>query len=549
MKIKLSYFLSSGLILSGLFTLASCSTDDNLSGYDGSFNEEIYFLSRINEDAIVKTRQLDTLDVTTAPFNGYFYIESSSADNTSGEPIIGIYRVPSGYQSTLEPIDEENRLKWQSLRTPHTFHTWTLPWFDTQTIDESGSYVETQPKWSSSDWTSASGVSTEPCTIYFKDSPEGENGYDIYNNNSVYETFVGTIAGPYDYINHGKYVELIYRHLVSKISVEGLSILKGDNSVDEDIVANITFMGMPTYATFYPHPDDTTAPYVAPPNDIDPDSGVTFFINNKANDSGNKNEFYICPELDFSNIGFKINVNNEEYSANGDYFGSFNDIEFIREDDDGLSAGDGSDSRVLHAGEMMKLKFQLIPGVGPGIAVVIEDWSTKDQKNATHYPNPGIYTSAQMEELLNLFKQFAADTTPIPDALLEYLELYGFIDEDGNYIFPLYDNVSVSTSILSILKPFIIDGLGHQLTMQTNKNNVFNGTPYYNIGPVRNVYISDPNGNNSIYIDSDGNIYTFNPETGMYDATGNSLPPLENNQYSYDVNPVTGEVIPSTFYK
>lgn len=545
-RLYFSLSLFSCVILS---QLGGCRTEEEITLPQLPEDSRVAFSAVISDLQNVKTRSLDTLYVTTSPFNGNFYIQLDTTTETGAtDTIIATYKVPSGYEGELQPIDSDNELRWHSIRGQHSFYSWTMPWYDGYNAD--GIVDDT---FNSRLWTDLAEVNAGPISIKFNDSPEGEE-YDQYKNNVIYETFIGASAGPYSYLDHGKYVELTFRHLVSKINVNMLALIKEDNSINEDAVGDITFMGMPSTAIFYPHPENGGAPYVSPPDYINQDAGLTFFINNKVGNqaNGTKNEFYICPELDFSQIGFKINLNNLEYGSNGDYFGSFSDVEFVRIGED-FDSPTGGDDKILHAGEMMTLNFQLIPGVGPGVSVVIEDWSTKSQTDAVNHPYQGLYTSSELEELIDLFKQYnPKNYTEIPPELMEYFDLYGR-DEDGNLIFPLYDNLVYDklvggNCVFAIFKKFIIDGQGHQITLATNRNATFGGTPYYNLGPVRDVYISDPAGNNSIYIDSDGYVYLFNPETQDFDKTDNRLEPLDDPYNSYDINPVTGEVIRSDFY-
>lgn len=545
--------LFSLMVVSAILT--ACQSD-GVYVPDLTSDASISFRARLLDENQIKTRMLDTLYVTSTPFSGNFYIEMNSVDPETGaeSSTIGTYRVPSGYEGVLQPVDDANALSWQTLEGAHTFYSWTMPWYDGYVADSS---TEPDSNFDSSLWTDATEVTTDPVTIYFHDSPEGPE-YNQYKNNAIYETFIGSTSGPYSYIGHGKYVDFTFRHLVSKINVDMLALVKTDNSINKDAVGDITFMGLPSEATFYAHPDDGSAPYVAAPAQLNPDSGVTFFINNAPGNeaSGTKNEFYICPEIDFSQIGFKINLNNAEYGNEGDYFGSFNDVEFIRVSGEDFDIGDGTDDKVLHAGEMMTLNFMLVPGVGPGVSVIIQDWSTESQRSAVNHPYQGIYTDEEMQELIELFAKYNPANYPngqIPEEIMEYFELYGIVNDEGEMVFPLYDDVHISTSVCSIFKGFIVDGRGHKLIMRTNSNQTFGGTPYYNIGPVRDIYITDDNGNNAIYIDSDGYVFIFDEETQDFVKTDNQLGELDytaNGQpaYSYDINPKTGEIIKSNFY-
>lgn len=543
MKLKGLYSLAAIVMLATI--MESCMREDAVT-LTLPENCNVEFSAILKDSYKVKTRTLDTLYVASSPFSGNFYIELFTDTPAPGESqsLIATYKVPSGYEGILAPINEENQLEWQTLEGNHTFYSWTMPWYDGYSAAD-----ETDDNFESTTWTNATEVSTDPVEIYFHDSPEGPGGYDIYKNNAIYSTFIGAVSGPYSYVGHGKYVDFTFRHLVSKININMLAIVKPDNSYNKDVVGDITFIGMPETATFYPHPDDGSAPYVEP-GELNQNEGLTFFINNIDQGTGSRNELYIAPEIDFSNIGFKINLNNLDYGQEGDYYGNFNDVVFVREGED-FDDVNGRDSKILHAGEMMTLNFQLLPGQGPGVSVIIKNWDTESQHSAVNHPYQGIYTDEEFGDLINMFGKYNPPSNyypNIPEEMMEYFELYGITIEDDQLVFPLYDNVNIDASVVSIFKSFIIDGQGHQLVMKTNRNQTFGGTPYYNIGPVRDIYITDPDGNNSIYIDSDGFVYTFDQTTQDFVKTTHQLLPLEDGKYSYDINPQTGEIIQSDFY-
>lgn len=510
------------LFLAGItFLLTGCRSEDSVS--PSAFPLPIDFSAKVKDLGNVRTRTLDTVYVASSPYSGNFYIQSNVPGTVTGDTIstIGVYKVPSGYEGTLRPVSTEGELKWLTLYDSHTFYAWTLPW-----EDENPDY---EP----------SAVSMD---IKFHDSGEGVD-YETYQNNAVYETFIGTKEGPYDYVNHGKYVEMTFQHLVSKINIEMLAVVETDNSVHKDVVGDITFMGMPSEAKFYPHPDNCRAPYVEASQTFNADSGVTYFIDNKDNNDDNniRNQFYICPELDFSQIGFKINLNSVEYGNRGDYFGNFNDIEFVRvgEDYDNL---DGSDSKVLHAGEMMTLSFILVPGTGPGVSVIIEKWSYEQEENATHHPYPGIYTDAEMQSVLDVFlNQKEYGVTP---EVKDIFDVYG--EGEGSTDFPLYDNVTLNGAIIPMPPGYTLDGMGHTIYLNSANTGVFGSDPYVNIGEARDLYITY--NDYTIYIDPDGNIFTFDNITQTYTQTQYKLEPYSGNQKSYDIDLKTGEVKSSDYY-
>lgn len=532
-----------------LLTMAvtGCRQDDfgrnNIDAELGS----VEFSALVKENGALKTRALDSVYVTSTPYDCNFYIElltllPGETDSTS---IIGTYKVPGGYQGTLHAIDDGNRLNWQDLESEHTFYAWTLPWINADS-DGNGDYFtdgedgEENPDDDNDtpdqgDDAELYTPDTTPIHITFYNSPEGENGYDKYKNNAVLETFIGTKAGPYSYIKHGKYVDLTFRHLVSKINVSKMTLVKSDGSVNEDVQGDITFIGMPTEAIFYPHPEDGQPPYVKATN-ISSDNGVTYFINNKANET---KVFYICPEIDFSKIGFKINLNDVEYGSYGDYFGSFRDVKFVRNGTE-FDASDGSDITTLHAGEMMTVSFELIPGVGPGVSVIIDDWSTKQSSESVHHSHPGIYTEAEAEDFMSVFGN--------PDATQEQIdnliELYG---EEGSNEFKIYENLTINESYFPMGEEYVLNGMGHQLTMKpATDSSIFNGDPFVTVGPTKDLYITD--GTNTIYIDAEGKIWLIDNATGNATDSGYSLGALETGNVGYNIDLVTGEVIQTNTY-
>ena len=67
---------------------------------------------------------------------------------------------------------------------------------------------------------------------------------------------------------------------------------------------------------------------------------------------------------------------------------------------------------------------------------------------------------------------------------------------------------------------------------------------------MRNVYLTGTyNGVvYKMYIDEDGYTYPYDAATDSYIKSDNRLTELTGNNYSYNVNPATGEVKPVTYY-
>lgn len=534
-------------VIAALFAIcipAGCRSDfdDHGSARDKSivfgatFEENSQLLTRADDEQ--QTETFDSVYISTFPFDMDFYIElNCEQSNGTDYTQLGTYVIPSGYEGQLVTKNGTEPLDWHDLTSKHTFYAWNLPW----------EQEVTQP-------------STEPVPVIFYDSAE-QNGFDEHHNNDYLENFVGAKSANVSYDKQGKYVDLTFFHLVSKIKLGSMMLIKTDGSVQEDLKADITFVGMPTEATFHPHPQDDSnsrngMPYVGEPIKKSPDSGVTYFVDNNAT---TEDWFYICPEVDFSNIDYKVDLTSELYKDYKTYYGTFDDVEFIRVPGSRYDNENGTDKKILHAGEMMTLNLVLIPGVGPGMKIIISDWSTDKPTWSQFHSEAGFYSDSELADILGPFINMKTwpQTEEEWQAFYEqydYLvELYGDIIDDLR-IFYLYDNVTATSNgstisnIFPIPPGFMLDGMGHIVRMKANYG-VFPGNPpYFNIGPCRDVYLTDENGNNSIYIDSDGNIWISDPVTGAYKQTEHKLTPLDGVYKSYDINSVTGEVRKSDYF-
>ena len=507
------------------FSMASCQSE--ITGNDLDFSgEPIEFEGFVKETAQVRSRALDSVYINSNDYGLDFYIQLY-CKSESGQLYreLGVYEVPSGYEGRLTSKDTGSPLNWHDLSSDHTFYAWTLPW--------------------NPDWDPSTEV-PESFPITFQNS-SGSDGYEEYSNNKILEKFIGAKSGPYIYLNHGNYVDSTFFHLVSKIKIGTLSLIKTDGSIEKHLKADVTFINMPTTATFYPVPSDSDRrPYVKP-DDPNPDDGITYYI---ANDAVGSDVFYICPEVNFRKLDFKIKLHNTEYADYDTYFGTFADVEFVRESGNDYDIGDGKDNYTLHAGEMMTLNITLIPGIGPGMKLIITDWSTEEPNESQYHSHPGIYSDAELLDILNAFTSQRDYNVP-PEYIESLFEMYGKLGPNGEKYFPLFDNVTTSSNIFPVYKGYTIDGQGHTVFMSTNygSNNDFGSSQrYYNIGSCRNIYLADQNGNNSIYIDSDGYVWLYNAETGDYDKTENYLEPLEDPYKSYDISAETGKVHKSTYY-
>lgn len=518
--------------------LPGCQSDESVHL---RLAQEIGFGARVTTTQSVRTRALDTLYVTSDPFNCNFYIElcgDMPDDEGIVRPVskIGTYIVPPGYEGRLnaKPGDanatNENLLMWQDLTSDHTFYGWTLPWKDEEGTPMEEVFDTREPLPAS-------------IPVVFHDSPEGKD-FQLWENNASLENFVGTVAGPYSYSGHGKYVELTFHHLVSKIYLRNFALIKTDGSVQRNLKATITFLGMPKQASFIPHPADAEGKPVRPhvtydPNDQVADEGLTFFFCNDPTDKDydprkTYDLFYICPEIDFSTLGFKINLNDIDYGSYGDYYGDFSEVKFVRTP--GTDYDQGGDTKILHAGEMMVLDMYLIPGTGPGISVVIQEWSTEKETESVHHSKPGIYTDGEAADVVGVFGNPNATQEQIDNLF----ELYGEKDENGDKLFHVYENVEINSSSFPVGKDYVLDGMGHSITMRSKSNaSMFNGDPFVSVGPMRDVYLTD--GEHTVWIDPDGKVRIFDETTGEWEVKG-QLDALTGDNVGYHIDLVTGEV-------
>ncbi|MCH5235570.1 MAG: hypothetical protein J1E16_09760 [Muribaculaceae bacterium] len=117
------------------------------------------------------------------------------------------------------------------------------------------------------------------------------------------------------------------------------------------------------------------------------------------------------------------------------------------------------------------------------------------------------------------------------------------LDDDNNKHIMLDDITYTNPyNILPIHRNFSLYGMGEETIIIKDANS----GSYHNIGSVRNLVIQDKNGNNKIFIDEDGFIWTY--YNGEKEKTSNYLTPLSGGNRSYDITCSTGEVKLSTFY-
>ncbi|MCH5224582.1 MAG: hypothetical protein J1D77_01235 [Muribaculaceae bacterium] len=499
-------------------SMSSCVATDE-GGLNNGKDRTLEFSYMVKETREIKTRALDSIYISQT-YNKPIYIELGTT--VEGETVTqyGTYKVASGYEGKLDPMDGSEPLEWQTLNTPHTFYGWTVPWDS-----------EYEP-------------SADPVAVTFQNSSSSEGYYENYNN-QIMEYLIGAQSDAYSYDTHGKYVDLTFFHLVSKIKIGTLQLTESSGAVQKNLKANVTFIGLPTEAILTPHPTTGRPVVTYDPNEVDFNNGVTYYIDNQATGS---DVFYICPEVDFSTLHFQVELMDEAYKDYNIYYGTFDAVNFVRNPGTDYDDENSGDDTTLHAGEMMTLNINLIPGVGPGLALIIDPWSTEEPQESTYHSYPGIYSEAEMNEVLGAFlNQGNPNNGTTPEQIENLFEIYGKTIDGVNY-FRMFDNVTnKGDATIPVPEGYMLDGQGHTIFLEKTHSGVFpDRDPYVNIGPSRDIYIS--NGTYTIYIDTDGNVWKLDPDTQTYQATGYSLEPLSGNYKSYDIDLVTGEVRQSTYY-
>ena len=227
---------------------------------------------------------------------------------------------------------------------------------------------------------------------------------------------------------------------------------------------------------------------IGPKEGYEEDSEVTFFIPESAENGRPYDRFYVCPEIDFSKLVFKVMITTKDVpETNVEYYGNFSNVQFKRIKNNDYDKGGETDDTVLHAGEMMTLNITLHPGVGPGASITIQDWNDTQPTEALQHSHKGIYTDGEAQRFIDVF----GDNKATQEEINNLFDLYGENGESGEKVFKLYENVNINGSNFPIGEDYVLDGMGHTITMSSTNGIV-------TIGNMRDVYITD--GKNTIYL-------------------------------------------------
>lgn len=563
-----------------------CVNDERMSAGTTTSPGEITFMAMQNRETSMATRA-EAIPVNPDDFgNTDFYIYETGtyvdkqANVTEQRAEVGVYWLASGVEGQLDyKGQEEEKLNWFAADTEHLFWSWTWPLAEK---DYSKVNFDTKPK-------------AEPLTFISSDFPLPEDPdhprdltpSEAWRNGEALEQLVGTMTErPYIFNEDGRFVPLTYKHLVSKIILGKFILVDNTGSQQNDLKARITFYGMPKRAMFYPVPavdaaGNKVAPYVtidytdpyginhkpdeitkeelikAVPQEVDYDTKeyLTFYITNEGGDNTNTGTnpdadsnvhpdlFYICPEVDFTDLEYKVEfveydtdtktyIPHTRYGNRGGYFGNFKSIQFKREVD-GVEVV--ATDRKLHAGEIMMLNMTVYEKSGPGAGVYIRNWESNKLKSATHHVHKGIYSDAEAAAVRTTFQK-TSDSDEVTDERRDSYAIYGEDEEDADrnteHVIHLYSDVTLAnTSGPFNFKMYyevppaadvILDGMGYTISFINNSSTNKVVFETFVIGNMRDVYIT--NGIGTVYIDPQGQICRMNEETGKYDPDPDSNP-------------------------
>ena len=497
MKISIHKIILSLTIFGFLLVSCNNSEDDVISG---SCN--LTFISMVFEGANLTTRAPSSSSIDRKDFDLKFYIERKVGE----EKKCATYIIPQNRPGALVSYANADSLNWMTATGEHLFYSWTCPWGE-------DSYKE--------DYIDGTRISFNQNDKMYEDVSDNKNC-------KVLETFIGAKAGPVSYDKNGEYVELQFQHLVSRIYIQKLqyTYTEEDGSVKYVDVndGTITFTNMPAEAIFTREGDGRPVVKANP----DGSMNATYSV-------GKGVWLYVCPDVDYSNVEFRINAPSIKNDAGsyGEFLGDFKSISFMRDLETDWWDNAHPGTTTLYAGEEMYLNMILRRGAGVVINVAISPWDTRGVREASAYPYLGIYDRSDLENFYNTFKDGYTD-----ESEERMFATYG--DQDDKE-YKLYDDLTHTHARLPMGKKYPLNGMGHTITFSTtNSNSSSHGNNYVGVPKVHDIYLSDGKGH-TVYIDDNYKVFIVN-EDGSMTETGFEMTPLTGNNVKYYIDLETGKV-------
>lgn len=441
---KRDKYLYKALLLLATWTAVSCSQEVDVPTGSEPMADAVEFTgatknsnprTRAGEEDVWLDMPFDTWKWGGTPID--FYIHQQVTENASTKKNLSIYNLKQGEIGRLEPKEGQPSLKWISTNASHTFHSWTQP----------------------AGVTMATGKKTQEGTV------------DILANNLDYEYFVGTTEGPMDYGTHGVTVGLNFKHLVSKIVIDRITLVRSDGSTNSNVwkdVRSIIFPNMPTKGTFTTGVAKGQKMEVVHSEDPE-DRDITFQVSDYE-DYYEKNQsiaFYVFPQSfnDENDYGkFYISLN---YDGIRMYEGSLKDLVNENDPDQPLTG--------INAGECLTVRLVLTDEKVEGFYVYIENWNTAEPGTVSDKPYQGIGSAGEIEHNVedkgNNSFEFKKD----------FLDELVYEEQDGKKVVRLSDNIDLSqfpNITLVIPEGYILDGCNLNiecpgLTLEGKYRNVY----------------------------------------------------------------------------
>lgn len=476
MRKNLLYF---GILACTVF-LTACSKEELSSGSIDAIAGEVQFYGAIKKQSeiLATTRATDeyiTLNETGQDF-GTFYIWMKVGPDNSFKSFFQPYKEAPGEQGNLvidsvKQTNETERLNWYKETSKHTFYAWTQPSVTGTNKEITG------------------GVKMDKTFQYGEqsDNTTTPSGTVIYGTNKAtgLETFIITQKGPISYDKWGQDVALYFKRPIAKITLEGITYIKSDETFNENIKeATIQFPNMYKQATFKPLVDGIQNVLI-----VDSDTPKWITWNWEKEDDDNKS-LYVHPfVLGLSSSDDKVGIQNDEGffivtvnvadpgspEVNHSYVGTLNSLKLS-------SSSTSTEKQELNAGQCMHLYLIVRDGAGVGGGYKIVDWNEKGEQTLPQYRIPGVYNEEDAKRLLDALT--STDTSyNFPDGVEDLL-----VDKTIN----LFTHVNWSGQNITIPTDYTLNGNGYNVTLGEGEIT----------GNMMNIYINEYKSESS---DSSGN--------------------------------------------
>ena len=482
-----------------LFMLSGCHSEEMESNSTG----RLIFTGRVYQASSPSTRTPEEGTLYRDDFPTIFYL----ASKVGATKKCSTYLIPEQQPGVLRSYATRDSIVWTSKNEAHVFYGWTMPWKETDS---------------------------------YKDNLEDETPVSFIENHEMYkdvednryckvlETFVGAKAGPLTYYDTGEYVNLQFKHLVSKIFIGNIrfSFLDEDGSMkNKNVTGEITLYNMPSEGIFVRESPDGPKVVANPEKPME----MTYEIRPGLC-------FYVCPDVDYSNVQFRIKSVDID---TGEFMGDFSSIYLERNPEDWWDQS-YNDPHVLYAGEMMTVNITLRQGVGVLFSTSISAWNDQPVRNGYAYPTLGLYEANELQYFYEFFRNGYTDE--------EEERLCSIYGDPAIHEFRLYNDIEDLVHGVRIGRNHVLNGMGHTLTFKDPYKDTVSGNLLVRVrvSRMKDVYIEDTEGH-KIYINENFEIMLVDKDGNMT-PTGNRLEDLVDGENAYTINLVTGAVSKTDSY-